>query len=517
MLNGIFVTGGDDGDGGIHVNFVSDHVRTIFGNGSKYDMTGAAPIISNRSATVGFLNNSAGDGIVIINTNINDVAMTVLPNAPIDDATGLPVPTIAVATDGGTSIIRDDGTVVDLTGFTPVDTIHIDESSVIGSVNTSGNDFLYKTAIPTTDTLYNTAITAGSYNYFLSSSGTSTPTLRDRDVSATAYDSKYDIVYRGGNNGFDVIKAGQAVSSSVSNPLISYITSDYNTGYQHGDIKLATLSDTDATNQTGGTVADRSVNNNSLNVTGTITRTAVTTGADLVAYSGFSGSNYLLQPYNSDMDYGTGDFYVMAWAKLEPTSGSFDVIFDRADSTSNPRIFLYAETSNSYSRILISNGSSEFYADGPSMDDGIWHQLIGVRRGDSILIYFDSVPYTPVACSGSVTNTSAYTCIGIQQDTATGAFGGSIALVRTGSGAPSPEQIKKMYDDEKFLFQENSQATLYGSSDAVTALAYDDATNLLHVGTSAGRSEFQGLRRINNTTVGITTAISASNELVAEQ
>ena len=40
--------------------------------------------------------------------------MTVLPNAPIDAATGLPVPTIAVATDGGVSVIKDDGTVVDI-------------------------------------------------------------------------------------------------------------------------------------------------------------------------------------------------------------------------------------------------------------------------------------------------------------------------------------------------------------------------------------------------------------------
>ena len=41
--------------------------------------------------------------------------MTVLPNAPIDDATGLPVPTIAVGTDGGVSVIKDDGNVFDIT------------------------------------------------------------------------------------------------------------------------------------------------------------------------------------------------------------------------------------------------------------------------------------------------------------------------------------------------------------------------------------------------------------------
>ena len=74
-----------------------------------------------------------------------------------------------------------------------------------------------------------------------------------------------------------------------------------------------------------------------------------------------------------------------------------------------------------------------------------------------------------------------------------------------------------MYEDEKHLFQENAACTLYGSSDDVKAIAYDDSSNVLHVGTSAGRSEFQGLRRINNTTEAVTTAISASNELVAEQ
>ena len=92
----------------------------------------------------------------------------------------------------------------------------------------------------------------------------------------------------------------------------------------------------------------------------------------------------------------------------------------------------------------------------------------------------------------------------------------SLSLLRISATAPSPEQIAKIYEDEKVLFQENAQATLYGSSDAVTALAYDDTTELLHVGTSAGRSDFQGLRRVNNTTNAVGAAISASGGLIAE-
>ena len=51
----------------------------------------------------------------------------------------------------------------------------------------------------------------------------------------------------------------------------------------------------------------------------------------------------------------------------------------------------------------------------------------------------------------------------------------------------------------------------------MTGLAYDDSDNTIHVGTSSGRSQIQGLNRINNTTTAVTTAISASNGLVAEQ
>ena len=51
------------------------------------------------------------DTAPLVNDNINDVAMTVLPNAPVDSATGLPIPTIAVATASGPSVIKDDGTI----------------------------------------------------------------------------------------------------------------------------------------------------------------------------------------------------------------------------------------------------------------------------------------------------------------------------------------------------------------------------------------------------------------------
>ena len=91
------------------------------------------------------------------------------------------------------------------------------------------------------------------------------------------------------------------------------------------------------------------------------------------------------------------------------------------------------------------------------------------------------------------------------------------ALMRISGTPPTDAQVKKMYEDERALFVENAKATLYGTSDAITALGYDQDTKLLHVGTSSGRSVFQGLRRIDNTTTAVTTSISAANGLVAEQ
>ena len=115
MLNGIFVTGATDGRSGLYTDFIKDDIRYLY-NVQYYNPTDRT--IRGRGVSVtgsGSAYGAGGDGFVIVANEINDVAMTVLPNAPIDDATGLPVPTIAVATDGGVSVIKDDGTVVSKT------------------------------------------------------------------------------------------------------------------------------------------------------------------------------------------------------------------------------------------------------------------------------------------------------------------------------------------------------------------------------------------------------------------
>ena len=256
---------------------------------------------------------------------------------------------------------------------------------------------------------------------------------------------------------------------------------------------------------------DRSVNGNGLQVFGTVTKNPVATGADLVAYSGFSTSNYLEQPYNSDLNFGTGDFSISMWLNCPSTISNWAVLCQKSGGENYLTMRLHpAATPSLDTELLIKFGNSSWWQTGYEFGGLGWKQLIVTRQNGLSSVYVDGVLQTTnSAQNGDVSHASSL----IHRPES----GVKTSLFRISATAPSPEQIAKIYEDEKVLFQENAQATLYGSSDAVTALAYDDSTELLHVGTSAGRSDFQGLRRVNNTTNAVGAAISASNGMIVEE
>ena len=646
-LNGImsFSTTG----GNVKLSFVSERSSNtnIYG---EYVFT--LPIVDRNS-----LSNSTSliSANAIADIAVNDVAMTVLPNAPIDSTTGLPIPTIAVATDSGVSVIRDDGTVVDVTaqsGGSYNDTAWIDitKNNHLIFEQDSSNRAVFCIPIPSADRI--TATNDGSITdkvvmkYY--SSGTHIPypcyfgagiydgiSLGEGDNQALV----------GGNGELTILHPN---FDAPEQGKVAYATTSYNTGWMHGDIKGAFLSGISTASVTGtelvtngtfdsnstgwtlnsgasGSVSngqftitspaaawsgaytsitteigktyvvtadivssnnwwhfsitdgtppdptpvgpyaadylatnfkvfltftatatthyisvgnltttnatvttidnvsvrladpDRSVNNKGLQVFGTVNKTAVATGAELVAYSGFSASNGLIQPYNSDMEFGTGDYYMSIWAY---GGGDGQVLMIREHGTAdNDGTILLFQQSNSYAFYSRQNGTSSWTYTLSSTGYGSrWNHVMMVRTGGIIYGYVNGNLETQTTFSGDVSNNDATLNIGKRNpNVETQYFTGSLALAKIGAGAPSPEQIKKIYEDEKFLFQENAACTLYGSSDAVTALAYDEVTERLHVGTSSGRSDFQGLRRINNTTTAVTTAISAYDSFVVEQ
>jgi len=632
ITNGVFVVGAS-GYGLSVISFIEDsaYLRT----GSLY--TWADPTIAHRNINTTFTPVAGAAGIV--NSTVNDIAMTVLPNAPIDSATGLPIPTIAVATDGGVSVIKDDGSVVDIviTGaaYKGAGKIAFDEiDSIWATVQQSGSDQSYfqvvTFSIPASDisAAYWSSFSASAvYAYSYSSYFSSRPAL---SPAAWPYSDTSDIAAGfavSGNNGLTLLDENLTTPAEGS---VAYITSDYNTGYMVGDIKLAALSDTDATNVVGselvtngtfdsdtsgwtangtgditfssvgsvlsvvqdaaGTAgypyqsftvevgktytisgerlssscvifagtsigsnqylsaysgaagvvsstfvatstnihismwgvanatvtfdnisvrladSDRSVNANGLAVHGTITKTPVATGADLCAYSGFSASNYLEQPYNSDLDFGTGDFSVMGWVKGTDTYG----VFCGTDTASN--LGFQFGISTTY---IFYCGGVGYGVASSLVSSGVWVNVVALRRGGVISIYENGELLNSTANATSITGGGSLV-FGYRKYDGAQTYEGSLALFRISATAPTAQQIKDIYEAERPLFTENAQATLYGTSDSVTALAHDSDTNLLHVGTSSGRSVFQGLQRVSNTTTAVGSAISASNGLVVE-
>jgi hypothetical protein len=266
---------------------------------------------------------------------------------------------------------------------------------------------------------------------------------------------------------------------------------------------------------------------NGLQVFGTVTKTAVATGADLVAYSGFNGNNYLRQPYNADLQFGTGSFSIMGWYKVGTVSSTYrclvyinSVGVSSVGSTNHGFQLLVDPSEQLYSYIY-GPGDAECTTSGVTTD-GAWHMFCHVTHNQSShKLYIDGVERaSSTATTGNINNTNAQLMLGAYGGTTAGnAFpftDGSLANIRISGTAPTPEQIAKMYNDEKHLFATNAKATIYGTSNNPLAIAYDDSTELLHVGTSAGRSEFQGLNRVNNTTDAVSAAISASNGFIVE-
>ena len=268
---------------------------------------------------------------------------------------------------------------------------------------------------------------------------------------------------------------------------------------------------------------DRSVQNNGLQVFGTVTKSPVATGAELVSYDSLTSSNYLEQPYNSDLNFGTGDFCMMGWFYNLGTSAS--ILYRLHNSTSAGIGYIVATSSggelgySSYTQGFQSTGRITHYTSDAWNGLQNWNMFICGKKNGVGYMYVNGELKQSSSNANSHTDTTYNPPLRIGNNHAGngGIGGGKLALIRISSGFPIEEQIKKIYNDEKCLFHENAKCTLYGTSDAVTALAYDDTTNILHAGTSSGRSEFQGLNRINNTTTAVTTAISVSDGFVAEQ
>ena len=126
MLNGQLVIGCQSGSnlGGYLVNFINelmiDMVQYGSANDQFYHKFGDISQRNVSTTRVVGQRYSVGQEDPVITGKlssgiVNDVDMTVLPDAPINVTTGLPEPTIILATNSGINIIRDDGAMAFIT------------------------------------------------------------------------------------------------------------------------------------------------------------------------------------------------------------------------------------------------------------------------------------------------------------------------------------------------------------------------------------------------------------------
>jgi hypothetical protein len=629
----------DDEYGVTVINFLKDGAHRLHSASNGGDFKND---IEGRNTDSGY----AGNNTININNNYTHKAvMKVMPNSRVDSVTGLPVPTIAISSNGGVSVVKDDDSVIDFVG--------------------PGSPYVIsKTMNFTNDGRLRLGLDGGGQRYYR------TYIIGGADRTVNQWDPDADdglTLYQNYANG-DAVMLGSNVSganekaiktssgitffdenlSIANHSLVAHTNSSYSTGWMVGDVRLATLSDTDDTNVTGGELItngtfasntsgwsvnsngtftsvsgrgrvtntqtgdrvransgamttvvgkhytlsfetynsggflhlgktsggveyqtnlglngsgkythtfvatgteahiqigassttngqyaeydnislrlaepDRSVNSNGVQVFGTVTKTPVASGTDLVAYSGFSASNYLQQPYNSDLNFGTAtDFSCSVWVNYSSVGNR--CIYHRGSGSTGTwgaEIIQLETNSTNLSFNFSPNGfTTSYQVNTPvaNLTPGVWKLINTVRRGNTFELWLDGVLMNSLTQAVGLSNTSAKLWIG-ERPNLSRPMVGSLSLMRWTATAPTPEQIKKIYKDEKVLFQENAKATLYGTSDGVTGFSYDDDTELLHAGTSAGRSVFQGLRRIDNTTDGVTTAISAVNGMVVEE
>ena len=447
----------------------------------------------------------------LASSTVNAIAAIVLPDAPVDLATGMPAPTIGAACSTGFTVLRQDGT-----GTTVTVTnnnigwilIHYPYVTVDATGNSShfisGYDLRSLSAhtistIDATDAQrafqYKSAGGSGAGNaYFLS-----------RATSAGAFARQGNNFALGDVNGLYVMRDNPGTPAKGMAALIS---NAFNAGWMPFDTRGAWLADCVAETLTASAVdPDRSVKATGLTVNGSIVKSAVASGAQLVAYSGFSDVNYLSQAYSANFDFGTGDFHIAAWVNL-PAGGATGAILDRYDpAQTGARLYLGVSGTN---WILICAAGNTPISTGVAPPVGL-AKVDYLRVAGTLKLYVDGVLVYSAANTANVTNTAAPLIVGHSSVTVTAAWPGSLSLLRISATALSDDQIAYAYNTERMLFQPAAKCTIDGTSTAVTALAYDDNEDALHVGTSWGRSKFRDLVRIESaaTSVGSISALSA--------
>jgi len=261
-------------------------------------------------------------------------------------------------------------------------------------------------------------------------------------------------------------------------------------------------------------VGDRTSNSVFLTIKGTLTTTPVAAGSELVAYSGWSNSNYLQRLYDSRFIFGTSDLNISCWFNNTSTQVIDRRLFNYWQGNlgaSLNKIDIFLQGAGN--QLIVNLGLSQVLVP-ITLTDLTFRKLNILRKSGILYVYLDKILINSTPCTDSIGNSVFSLYLG-QLANITQPWLGGLTLFHIGHGAPTPQQVEYMYDNEKTLFDPGSACTLDGVSDDCTVVTYDESFQLRHVATTTHKSVFKGLNRVSSK-VGTFTSLSAIDNYVLE-
>lgn len=244
-MNGMMYVGENGNSQGlVAISFIADNAKA-YTNVGNYGGRDNAPLALRNTAGHTFVAGSGFHDLPQLYSNaVTDLSVAVLPDAPNDPTTGLPIPTVALATTGGVSIIKPDDTSVGwlTSGFGFINGIHLDRSGQM--VAMGGSTVAYKNfflnGIPAAT--YNSADSVYAEGNIPERPGSNGNT---GNMTAMAVGKSYTAF--GSSNLTPGIPGLQFYKYIPNNPvksMVAFVSATYSSGWLVGDSRAAWLADT---------------------------------------------------------------------------------------------------------------------------------------------------------------------------------------------------------------------------------------------------------------------------------
>jgi hypothetical protein len=292
---------------------------------------------------------------------------------------------------------------------------------------------------------------------------------RNLAAGIDAFSAAGNLAALGAPEGLGLVKGftsdAPGISVGSKQTLNAGITRAYNTGYTAYWPKGTWLANSKT--------VDRSAYANTLTENGTVTEAAVESGAELLGYSGFSSSNNFSRAYDTDFEFGTGDFHMSCWVKSSNVT-STECLMMKGTSGGTYGYRIRFESTGTFGFYVTDSGSSAFNST-QIYDDAVWHKVDQVRDGNTHYGYVDGVlKGTSDVTSDNTNNGSTTFGIGYHPGDTAAATSSTISLARLSASAPSATRIRQAYDAEKGMFVASAECLLQsGTTDAVVDVSVD--------------------------------------------